>query len=255
MKAFCILVLSMITLNVFAQEAAPEAKQPPRERDKWSHSSALGFTLTSGNSETLTFSLAHNSERKDDKSKLTFGLSAAYGVQEVDNAGQKRNDEFVKNFSFNTQYNRTIYKRLFWYVGQNTEIDRIASLEYRLNVGPGLGYKVIEEEKMTFDVELGVNYIREKYENIDADDKAAGRLGAKFDWNISDSSKLWVKSELLVNLEDADDFRTNSELGVEVKVSKYLNIRSALQHKFTNEPPAGIEENDFIFITSVVFKY
>lgn len=248
MKYLYILLIASLTINVLAQDKKEPAK-------KWSHSSAAGFTLTKGNSETTTFTASHHSERKDDKSKLTFDLNAAYGVKEVEVAGKDKSDEFVKNFAFGTQYNRSLYKKLFWFIGQNTEIDKIADLEYRLNIGPGLGYKLIEKEKITLDIELGVNYIREKYENIDADDKAAGRLGEKFNWKISDTSALWLRSELLVNLEDSEDFRTNSELGIEVKVNKYLNIRSAFQHKYNNEPPTGIEENDFTFVTSLVFKY
>lgn len=245
---FAILFLSSC---LFAQDAvkAPEKKE-------WSHSTGAGLIITSGNTESTTANLSHNSAWERGRSKFTISLNGAYGVREVvDSSGDKHNDEFVSNFNEKAQFNRNFSDRFYWYVGQSVEIDKIINLEYRSTIGPGLGFNVLKNEPFKLDFELGVVYINQKFDNFDSEDNFSGRIAEKFNWKISANSNLWLNTEALLNLEDSEDFRINAELGIDVKINQNWMIRSTIQDKFYNNAPEPTEKNDIIFTTTIIFKY
>ncbi|PCJ61215.1 MAG: hypothetical protein COA79_06450 [Planctomycetota bacterium] len=223
---------------------------------KWSHSSGAGLTVTSGNSETVTASGNHKSQLKGDDDLFQFSFLGAYGVKEtVAEDGEKKNEEFLMNIVFTMQYDRKISERFFWLIGEKSELDKIANLEYRFNIGPGLGYKLLNEEDLTFDIEMGGNYIHEKFENVEKENIIAGRIAEKFIWKITKTSTLWLNAELLLNVEDSEDIRASGEFGLEVKISDRWNIRTVIQDKYINVVPIDTKRNDITFMTTLVFKY
>lgn len=249
-----LLTFSMLT-TLQAQEAKKDAPKPA-EKKAWTHSSGAGVTITSGNSETTTANLSHNSTWEKDKNKLTISVTGAYGVKETeDDSGNKSKDEFVNNINEKAQFNRKFSDSFYWYIVQGAEEDRIANLEYRLSIGPGVGYSVFKRDPFKLDVEAGAVYINEKLKDKDAEDIISGRIAEKFTWMISDTANLWLNAEALLNLEESDDFRINAELGIDVKINQNWLIRSSIQDKFYNNADSDTEKNDIIFMTSVVFKY
>ena len=247
-----------ILLTIYSVTFSQEAAKAP-EKKSWSHSTGAGATITSGNSETTTANLSHNSTWEKDKNKFTLSLNGAYGVKEkVDSTtGDKNKDEFVNNFNEKAQYNRTITDKLYWYVYQGAEIDKITFLDYRLSIGPGVGYNILKKDPIKLDLEIGAIYINQKYNIVGqkAEDSLNGRLAEKFGWKISESSNLWLNAEALVNFEDSKDYRLNAELGIDVKINQNWLIRATIQDKFYNKATSPTEKNDVIFMTSIVFKY
>ncbi|HRD39458.1 MAG TPA: DUF481 domain-containing protein, partial [Bacteroidia bacterium] len=173
----------------------------------------------------------------------------------VNATGDKHNDEFVANFNEKVQFNRKFSDTFYWYVSEGVEIDKIINLEYRLTIGPGLGYSALKNDKFTLDFELGAVYIDQKYEDTDSKDNVSGRIAEKFTWKISSTSNLWFHTEALFNLEDSDDYRINAELGIDVKINQNWMIRSTISDKYNNAVPKPTEKNDIVFMTSIVFKY
>jgi putative salt-induced outer membrane protein len=243
--------LLLLCSSLFAQEAA---KAP--EKKEWTHSTGAGLIITSGNTETTTANLSHNSAWERDKNKFTLSLSGAYGVKEVvDSSGDKYKDEFVSNFNEKAQYNRNFTDRFYWFVSEMAEVDKIINLEYRLTIGPGLGFNLLKKDPFKLDFELGVVYINQKFDNLDSEDNFSGRIAEKFNWKISANSNLWFNTEILYNFEDSKDYRINAELGIDVKINQNWLIRSTIQDKFYNNAPDPLEKYDIIFMTSIVFKY
>lgn len=248
---FTLMILVLFYGIVFAQEAA---KAPVKK--EWAHSTGAGLTITSGNSETTTASLSHNSSWERDKNKLTFSLNGNYGVKEtVDSSGNKQKDEFVNNINEKAQFNRNFSDKFYWYVAQSAEEDKIINLDYLFTFGPGLGINILKNDTFKLDFELGAVYINQKYKDKSSEDNMSGRIAERFNWKISNSSNLWFNIEGLVNFEDADDYRINAELGIDVKINQNWLIRATIQDKFYNNATDPTEKNDIIFMTSIVFKY
>lgn len=251
-------LFSILLYVCFSFAIAQEAKEPAKEPVKkyWTHSSALGVVITSGNSETTTASLSHSSIWEKENNKLSISLNGAYGVREtVDTNGDKYNDEFVSNINEKVQYNRKFSDSFYWLVSEGVEFDKIINLEYRLTIGPGLGYSAIKKDNLKLDLELGAVYINFKYKDVDSDDNISGRIAEKLNWKISATSNLWFNVEALFNFEDSKDYRVNAELGVDVKINENWMIRSTISDKFNNAVIDPTEKNDIIFMTSIVFKY
>jgi putative salt-induced outer membrane protein YdiY len=255
-------LLSALFYLCFSITSAQEVKAPEKAPEKapikkyWTHSSGLGVVITSGNSETTTANLSHSSIWEKENNKLSISLNGAYGVRETVNAtGDKHNDEFVANINELVQYNRKFSDSFYWFVSEGVEIDKIINLEYRLTVGPGLGYSALKRETVKLDFELGAVYINQKYEDINSEDNVSARVAEKFNWKISTTSNLWFNVEALFNLEESEDYRINAELGVDVKINQNWMIRSTITDKYNNAAIDPTEKNDIIFMTSIVYKY
>ena len=48
--------------------------------------------------------------------------------------------------------------------GINYLKDQLSDYDYRLNMGPGIGYKFIDNEQETIDIQGGLDYAFDKYE-------------------------------------------------------------------------------------------
>lgn len=252
MRSIFLVFAFFITFPLVTSQEAPK----PPEKKAWSHSTGAGLIITSGNTETTTANLSHNSTWESGKNKLTFSLNGAYGVQEkTDASGNDYKEEFVNNFNEKGQFNRNFSEKFYWYVSESAEVDKIVNLEYRLTVGPGVGFNVIKSDLFKLDFELGAVYINQKYEDVDSEDNVSARIAEKFNWKISGNANLWFNTEILLNVEDSEDYRANFELGIDVKINQNWLIRSTITDKFYNNAPEPLEKNDIIFMTSIVFKY
>lgn len=254
-KLLYLILCASLFSYAFAQDKKEEAK--PANKGKWTHSTGAGLTITTGNSETTTVNASHSSTWVKDINKFNITFNGAYGVKEsIDTStGKKHKDEFVNNVNEKAQFNRNFTSDFYWYVSQSAEEDRIANLEYRFTIGPGLGYNLLKKDPFKLDLELGAVYVNEKFKTLKSDDNISGRVAEKFNWKISDTANLWLNTEALLNLDDSDDFRINAELGLDVKINENWLIRSTVLDKYYHKAVKPIEKNDVIFMLSVVFKY
>lgn len=51
-----------------------------------------------------------------------------------------------------------INEKLYSYMGINYINDELSDYDYRLNIGPGFGYKFINDDIQTLDIQAGLDY-------------------------------------------------------------------------------------------------
>ena len=71
--------------------------------------------------------------------------------------------------------------------------DELSDYDYRLNIGPGLGYKLIEDEIQTVDIQGGLDYAYDKYKTGTKDNYLAGRTELNYKYKISINITLNLK--------------------------------------------------------------
>ena len=111
----------------------------------------LSYVQTNGNTNTTTFS-----------SKLQ-GIAALSETESIKAKGSILYSESDENTSANKynvelDYNHMINEKLYSYMGINYIKDQLSDYDYRLNIGPGLGYKVLEDEIQTFEQMCQITY-------------------------------------------------------------------------------------------------
>lgn len=259
-------LLLAVSTGVFSADAPPGTAAAPEEKPKWQTSAGLGFTYSRGNTENVLVTVNIESQRKWEKNEVTLGLTGGYGESEVtvtdpvtgeEDRETEKNTDFIRGFG---QYNRLFTERLYGYFRADVLHDDIASVMYRVTLGPGVGYYFIKEEKLTLSGELGPGYVFERLHDeengtYDNDDYATLRVSERFEYKINDRARVWQFAEYLPAFEDFSNYTLNFEAGVEADLTKKLALRVVGQDTYRSEPAPGRKPNDFKLLAGVNYKF
>jgi len=240
--AIALLVSS--TFPAAGQVASPPASVPPPP--KWERSASFGFTLTSGNSDTVLFTADAHAQKKWPNDELSFGANAGYGESD-----DVKNNDYLKGFG---QYNRLFTERFYGYARLDAMHDDIADVDYRLTLGPGAGYYLIKREQTRLSAEAGPAFVYEK-QGGDTKGYMTLRLAERFEHKITNGARIWQSAEILPQVDDFDNFLVNAELGVEAPLTKTLSLRAVLQDAYDHEPAPGRKKNDLKLVSALAWKF
>lgn len=222
---------------------------PKKELDAWVKSLALGFNYTSGNSDTTNLSVLGGASREtaDD----IIDIAAAYGYGE-DRArdGEGEDSKNKDDFRANADYKYLLSDRIFVGVGANFLYDDISDVDYRVSLVPTVGYFLLKDEDFKLSVDAGPGYTFERVADIE-DDYFSPKVGERFDWTISCTSKIYQKAEIFFDTNDSDNYLVNAELGLESALSSSLSLVFLVRDTLDNQPAADREKNDLAMITAL----
>ncbi len=217
------------------------------ESVKWETSAAVGFTLTSGNSDTMQATADITTSRKWDKNEVSLGASLTYGEDD----GNKNND----SQSIFAQYNRLLTGKWFAYGRADWMRDAIADIDYRITLSPGIGYYFWKDDSKGFlRAEVGPGYVFERKGSV-SDDFFTVRVAERFEYKISDTAKMWQSLEFTPEVADLENHQLVAELGIDVTIAKNLGLRAYVQNVYNSEPAAGRESNDTKLVTALSYKF
>ena len=208
----------------------------------------LGATLTDGNSETLQANggiLADG--RIPDTAEVHAGIEGNYSENTDDD---DNSETTVQNGKVFANVKGDIANG--WYgVGDAQYFhDRIADVDYRFTLSPGIGRYLIDNDTVRLSIEAGPAYVWEEVDD-ETDNYWAARAAERLDWAISETSKFWEQCEYLQNCEDGDRYFINAEAGIEAAVSARVNLRLVVSDKYNSEPAASAEKNDLSVVTAL----
>lgn len=230
---------------LFVAGAVLAAEEEPK---LWEHSIGLGFSLTKGNSDTITATANWLSQKKWEKNEIRMGANGTYG----ENDGEK-SAQYAQVFG---QYNRLFGPddRMFGYLRVDGYHDDIADIEYRFIISPGVGYYFIKNAKTSLSGEVGPGWVFEKKGN-DTDDYFTIRFAERFEHKFNERVKLWQSVEFLPQVSDFENYIINAEIGVDSAFSKKLSLRVFVQDTYTSRPAEGRDENDVKLVTALAYKF
>lgn len=239
-SAFCLATSAALGQDATITNAAP--KSPP-----WDISASAGLTLTRGNSKTLLTTANLLGAKKWNHNELSLGVDGAYGEND-----SVKSVESLHGFG---QYNRLFTERLFGYLRVEGLHDGIADINYRLSVGPGLGYYFVKTTNTVLSAEIGPGYIYERDGNGTTHSYMSLRLAQRFEQKISTTARLWESVEVLPQVDRFSNYIVNSEIGVETAMTKKLSLQAYLQDTYHSEPVPSREKNDIKLVAGVKYKF
>ena len=104
-------------------------------------------------------------------------------------------------------------------------------------------------------LEGGPAYVWERNEGEASTSSIRGRIAQEFDWQFTDSAKLFERLEWLDNLQDINDWVATLEAGIETSITKTLNLRLSGRYQYDNEPATDRKRGDFTAIGALVYKF
>lgn len=259
-----VLVTNIITVtNVVTATPppAPEVNPPVAEKIPeypWKSSLTAGLTLTRGNSHSLMYYGGIDTAKKTPNNEYLLGASGSYGSQD-----SKQN---VNTYGAYSQWNHLFTERFYDYIRVEARRDIVADVDYRLTIGPGVGYYLIKDTNTTLSVEsgAGVEFQRigettlvgtNSVHSYDSQTFATIRFAEKFEHKFNSHARVWQSVELLPQVDEIDNYIVNFELGLETLLTKSISLKTFMVDNFASQPASDRQKNDFKLVSGLSYKF
>jgi putative salt-induced outer membrane protein len=242
-------VLSTLLVAGFAVIAAAQEEAP----SLWKTSAGLNVTVNKGNSDTLLVGANILTAKKWRMNELTAGADAVYGDTKDVNSGVRSTT--AQNYGAFTQYNRLLNDRWFLYGRADGRQDRVANVDYRVQLNPGIGYYAIKKEKTILAFETGPGVVFERLRGAPSTEYFTLRVAQRFQHEFNERVRLTQEVEFLPQVDDFNNFVINAQATIEADITKKLSTRLTLQDNYRNVPAVGRKENDIRILAGLAYKF
>ncbi|MCG6938291.1 MAG: DUF481 domain-containing protein [Gammaproteobacteria bacterium] len=226
------------------------AEDENKEKSPWKSSIELGFIRTTGNTETQTTALKADATYEVEKWRHT-GHAEGYGQQTEDaNTGETVVSAERYQLIGKSDYKFTELDYAFGII--NLQKDRFSGYEYEHIVSLGYGRKVIKQQNMELDLEIGAGERFYKEDNKDDDNEAILRLAGNYWWQITDNSKFIQE----LSTEIGETITSNrSVTGIQANINKTLAMKFTYTIRNKSKVPAGTEKTDTEAAMTLVYNF
>jgi len=210
--------------------------------EDWKGSGELGFTSTSGNTDSQTFSTKLNFTKKQDKWAHAVDVSVLKtSTDNVDSA-----DTLV--LAEKTDY--TIAEKAYVFASFRYEDDKFSGFDSQTSVAAGMGSRFIDEKDESLDLSAGLGLKRLEVTGGESDSGGILTLQGKYKKQLSKHAAL--QQDLLFEIGDVN---THTESVSALKMKVVGNLSSVLSYTLKNnsDVPAGVEKTDTI--TGIALAY
>lgn len=233
--------------SLSAQDAkAEDIKPPEKPKDAWNVTLALGFALTSGNSDTTLFTADGLGVKKWGQNVLTLHGFGAYGENE--------GDQNVGNAGFDAQYNRIFSDRWYGYGRFSAFEDSISRTRYRFTTGAGAGYFFIKNEKVLLSAEAGPGYVWQKLGD-ETDNYFTIRMAQDFEYKFTKTARIWESVEYLPQVDDWGNYIITATVGVESGLYKNVKLQVRARDIYQSRPAVDRESNDLQVTAGIAYSF
>jgi len=251
---YCMIISIFLCFLFLPAASFGECDCPKAEEKKspWDKSVSLGFNLTRGNSKNLllTGELRLDYADQSNPHELHFQVNGSEGKTEDTETGVE--DVTQREILGEARYRYLLNDRIYAAMGISAEYDEVADIDYRVSLDPALGFYAIKEEMIRLAFEAGPSHVFEEVGEI-KNNYWAYRVAERFEWDLSESSKVFQSAVATLSAEDEDDSLFDMEAGVEAFLTNTLALTLRAKDMYDNLPAAGKKRNDFSLVSGLKY--
>lgn len=219
-----------------------------KKKDAFVTHTELGFSSTSGNTDTTSYSL--DSSIKKNWGKHLFGLS--FDGQYADDNGVETKNKFFTELNYDYALSQRL--AINYLVGYKN--DKFSGYNYQFYTGPGLKYKAIQEEKQNLSLEGNILYSQDE---VDITEKtleySAFRAKAVYSWQILENLKFSQDLSYRSEFEDTENYFVYSKTAFTSKISDIFSFGINYKIDYVNAPPASTRHTDKALTANLIADY
>jgi putative salt-induced outer membrane protein len=238
MKSFNLILIPAIFVAGLAQ-----AQEKP-ESALWKLSAELGLVSTSGNTETETLN-----------AKASAATDRAEWRHQVDLSILRASDSTsttAKQFNLAGQSDYKLDNKGYLFVTLAYEDDKFSGYDYRVTESIGYGRRVIDDEGLTLNLEIGPGLRQSKLDNGDSENESMIRGAAKLDWAISKTSHF---AEVFTVEAGEDATVTKSVTSLSSQIEGNLSMKLTFTYKNTSDVPVNVDKTDTETSVTLVYSF
>lgn len=146
-------------------------------------------------------------------------------------------------------------KRFLIYNAAGAGYNEIQKIDFRYDVGPGFGYRLLQLTNFAMRVEMGGNYQEQHFSTGLQRERYSLRLGEELNWRINEKLRFDNKSEIFPDLPGLSDFRVRTEANLTYLLRSNLTLTLSLIDIYDTGVPAGVDRNDLQLRSLVGLKF
>jgi putative salt-induced outer membrane protein YdiY len=230
----------------------------PRINYFWSGLLDSGLALTSGNSSTLSYTLATKAIRETPRDKLTFYTAYVYA-----------NDNSTPPFRTTANDLRSgvrgdlnLTPKVFVFAFADYESNELQHLNLRQVYGAGFGYHVIKNAHTTFDVFGGGSYDRDSFGRYAltnpvrvfsgyTTNSAEIVVGEELDSKIGSRTTVGERFVFFPNMSNTGQYRYQFNANSATVIKKWLSWQITFADTYLSNPPVGLRSTDILLSTGL----
>jgi putative salt-induced outer membrane protein YdiY len=245
---FHLLAIVAIALLVVVPISAEDEK-----KTGWSSTAEVGVVMTSGNSETETFSFKDETTRSWEKSSFrikagairaestTVALREAVGtpgsfvIEET-----KATTTSAEVYYFEGRFDKKIHDKFFWFAGAGWDRNRPAGIDSRTAAFGGVGNIWRDDDKIKFRTDYALSYTDQEdvVPTASSENQYAGLRGSWiYKHQLTESTEYFNDLVVDLNLENSDAWRADMINAIAVAINSKLALKTSLQTLYNNAPP------------------
>lgn len=212
----------------------------------WDVDLGVGFSLTSGNTDTLSVTADLFATRFTAHDETFLGAGIGYGE-----TSGTRNSEFAYAFA---QRNFLVSERAYLGARADFRYDDITALDYRITPAVVAGYYLIKNDTTQLALEVGPSYTFEDQAGIESNYFGV-YAGERFSHQLNDRVALWQTAGLVLDVNNTDNYVIDASIGIDIGLGDRLSWRTQAQNIYDNDTPEGVDGNDFRLTSGIVLSF
>ncbi|NWF66040.1 MAG: DUF481 domain-containing protein [Campylobacterales bacterium] len=218
-------------------------------QDKLESRTDLSIVKTAGNSDSTTFSAKTKIEQTVNIDKYILKSSFLYA--------KDGNKEKSNRSNINGRWDREIIEKLFGFAESKYILDKFSGYDYRLNIGPGVGFNLINENEQLLDLLISLPYSQDKYKIPSIKENYIGyKTELDYEYKIYDNVKFKQNADFLQSIKESSKYFISSESGFEIKINDMLALGISFKYDYQNQVLLqSINKRDTTYLTSLIITY
>lgn len=201
--------------------------------ENWKGEGQIGASHSSGNTSSAGLSAGLALARK--------GIDWTHKLRAQADYQRTNGKTSVERYLAELEPQYRIDERTFAYGLTRWEHDRILGYDTRWNLSGGLGYKVVDNKKMTLSLKGGPAFRQTDFIDGTNDTELTALAGLDFGWQLSPTLRLTQVASTIVGTTNSS---TSSQTALNAKLTGALSARIAYSAQIDTSPPPGIESVD-----------
>jgi len=216
----------------------------------WHGNTAVGGALATGNTSSKVLTGSAEATRTTAIDKVNLFGNVNYGRNKVNGVETTTADQVRGG----ARYDYNLSEAVFVFAGSDGETNKAAGLDSRVNLGTGLGYKLIHDATTTLDVFGGLGWSHAKFIDGTTGKGATALLGEESTHKLSDTTTFKQRAEFHPGAHDIGNVAT-LDAGLATAISGGWTLNTGLTVHYASKVPAGLKSTDSLMTVGFGYKF
>jgi putative salt-induced outer membrane protein YdiY len=213
----------------------------------WSGTLDIGFSMTTGNSDTRSFTGAFRGVREKPSNKLAVYANALQ-VRNSTNGPVRITGQSVWS---GARLDADITKKWFVFGTGDFEYNKPQKLDIRAVLGGGGGYHIFRGDRVTLNLTGGFTNNYENFSTGLTRNSAEALLGQDLRVRINNRARLSNRFVVYPNLSNTGNYRALLDASLQTDLNDWLGWHLTVGNRYNSRPVSATEKNDLLMSTGL----